>query len=110
MEEDSKDLSFIHFPSIFTCLDFVTAKCLNYLIGGAAITCKNELEKIHDENLEVVACQLRQAMMEGSASNKVIGMDWSKRPGSSEISCDVDDFGDQESSEFSKFVVVHGAG
>jgi isopentenyl phosphate kinase len=80
------------------------------LIGGAAITCKNELEKIHDENLEVVACQLRQAMLEGSAPSKVIGMDWSKRPGSSEISCDVDDIGDQKSSEFSKFVVVHGAG
>ncbi|KAL9307362.1 Isopentenyl phosphate kinase [Arabidopsis thaliana] len=79
-------------------------------LGGAAITCKNELEKIHDENLEVVACQLRQAMLEGSAPSKVIGMDWSKRPGSSEISCDVDDIGDQKSSEFSKFVVVHGAG
>jgi len=93
-----------------TCVDFVTAECLNDLIGGAAITCKNELEKIHDENLEVVACQLRQAMLEGSAPSKVIGMDWSKRPGSSEISCDVDDIGDQKSSEFSKFVVVHGAG
>ncbi|XP_010477836.1 PREDICTED: uncharacterized protein LOC104756878 [Camelina sativa] len=79
-------------------------------LGGAAITCKNELEKIHDENLEIVACQLRQAMMEGSAPSKVIGMDWSKRPGSSEIACDVDVLGDQESSEFSKFVVVHGAG
>ncbi|KAF8103850.1 hypothetical protein N665_0183s0027 [Sinapis alba] len=79
-------------------------------LGGAAITRKNELEEIHDKNLEAVACQLRQAMMEGSASSKVIGMDWSKRPGSSEIACDVDDLGDQESSEFSKFVVVHGAG
>ncbi|XP_010499016.1 PREDICTED: uncharacterized protein LOC104776619 [Camelina sativa] len=79
-------------------------------LGGAAITCKNELEKIHDENLEIVACQLRQAMMEGSAPSKFIGMDWSKRHGSSEIACDVDVLGDQESSEFSKFVVVHGAG
>ncbi|XP_010460286.1 PREDICTED: uncharacterized protein LOC104741189 [Camelina sativa] len=79
-------------------------------LGGAAITCKNELEKIHDENLEIVACQLRQAMMEGSVPSKVIGMDWSKRHGSSEIACDVDVLGDQESSEFSKFVVVHGAG
>nr|XP_018441854.1 PREDICTED: uncharacterized protein LOC108813718 [Raphanus sativus] len=82
-------------------------------LGGAAITRKNELEEIHDENLEAVACQLRQAMMEeGSAPSKVIGMDWSKRPGSSEIACDVDDLGDEEdsSSEFSKFVVVHGAG
>lgn len=51
-------------------------------------------------------------MEEGSAPSKVIGMDWSKRPGSSEIACDVDDLGDEEdsSSEFSKFVVVHGAG
>ncbi|KAJ0257785.1 Isopentenyl phosphate kinase [Hirschfeldia incana] len=80
-------------------------------LGGAAITRKNELEEIHEENLGIVACQLRQAMMEGSAPSKVIGMDWSKRHGSSEIACDVDDLGmDQESSEFSKFVVVHGAG
>ncbi|CAN6976088.1 hypothetical protein IGI04_036965 [Brassica rapa subsp. trilocularis] len=79
-------------------------------LGGAAITRKNELEEIHDENLEAVACQLRQAMTEGSAPSKVIGMDWSKRPRSSEIACDVDDLGDQDSSEFSKFVVVHGAG
>ncbi|CAH8390141.1 unnamed protein product [Eruca vesicaria subsp. sativa] len=79
-------------------------------LGGAAITKKNELEEIHDKNLETMACQLRQAMMKGSASSKVIGMDWSKRPGSSEIACDVDDLGDQDSSEFSKFVVVHGAG
>lgn len=90
---------------------FVTAiTCVNDMIGGAAITRKNELEEIHDENLEAVACQLRKAMMEGSAPSKVIGMDWSKRPGSSEIACDVDDLGDQASSEFSKFVVVHGAG
>lgn len=80
------------------------------MIGGAAITRKNELERIHDENLEIVACQLRQAMTEGAVPGKVIGMDWSKRHGSSELSCDVDDFEDQDSTEFSKFVVVHGAG
>ncbi|XP_010532643.1 PREDICTED: uncharacterized protein LOC104808621 [Tarenaya hassleriana] len=79
-------------------------------LGGAAVTCKNELEKIHDENLSITACQLRQARMVGSGSSKVIGMDWSKRPGGSEIFCDVDEIGDEETAEFGKFVVVHGAG
>ncbi|CAN8291574.1 unnamed protein product [Cochlearia groenlandica] len=80
-------------------------------LGGAAITCKNEMEKIHEENLETVACQLRKSMMVGESSRKVIGMDWSKRHGSSEIyCCDVDDGEDPKSCAFSKFVVVHGAG
>ncbi|XP_020533624.1 isopentenyl phosphate kinase isoform X2 [Jatropha curcas] len=79
-------------------------------LGGAAITCKNELEKVNEENLEVVSLQLRQAMITGSGSQKVIGFDWSKKPGDPEISCDVDNFEDQTLLDSSSFVVVHGAG
>lgn len=78
-------------------------------LGGAAITCKNDLEKINEENVEIVSSQLREAMITGSSSRKVLGMDWSKRPGKSEISCDADDFEDQN-LDSSSFVVVHGAG
>ena len=57
-------------------------KCALCCEGGAAITCKNELEKINEENLDIVSSQLRQAMMPGwSSSMKVLGMDWSKRHG-----------------------------
>ncbi|KAJ6983857.1 hypothetical protein NC653_026622 [Populus alba x Populus x berolinensis] len=78
-------------------------------LGGAAITCKNDLEKINEENVEIVSSQLREAMITGSSSRKVLGMDWSKRPGKSGISCDADDFEDQN-LDSSSFVVVHGAG
>ncbi|KAI3903026.1 hypothetical protein MKW92_033728 [Papaver armeniacum] len=87
-------------------------------LGGAAITCKNELEKINEENLGIVSKQLRQAMMNGGSSNstdsvkKVPGMDWSKRAvgGVSEISINPDEFGDQSELDLSKFIIVHGAG
>ncbi|XP_075656648.1 isopentenyl phosphate kinase [Castanea sativa] len=80
-------------------------------LGGAAITCKNELEKINEENLVIVSSQLRQAMMPGwSPSMKVLGMDWSKRHGESEVSCNKDDFVDNANVDSSCFVVVHGAG
>ncbi|KAH1107984.1 hypothetical protein J1N35_011752 [Gossypium stocksii] len=48
----------------------------------------------------------------GSCSKQVIGMDWSKRDGVSDISSSLCDFGDQcqFKVDFSKFVVVHGAG
>ncbi|KAL6983423.1 hypothetical protein U1Q18_016809 [Sarracenia purpurea var. burkii] len=78
--------------------------------GGAAITHKNELEVINEENLEIISQQLRQAMMvSASSSGKVLGMDWSKRPGFAETSC-VDDFRDQPALDFNHFIVVHGAG
>lgn len=48
-------------------------------------------------------------MITGSSSRKVLGMDWSKRPGKSGISCDADDFEDRN-LDSSSFVVVHGAG
>ncbi|KAA3488184.1 glutamate 5-kinase [Gossypium australe] len=80
--------------------------------GGAAITCKNELEKINEENLETVSSHLRQAMNLGSCSKQVMGMDWSKRDGVSDISSSLCDFGAQcqFNVDFSRFVVVHGAG
>ncbi|XP_042498898.1 isopentenyl phosphate kinase-like [Macadamia integrifolia] len=79
-------------------------------LGGAAITCKNEIEKINDENLEIASSHLRQARNSSFSSNKVIGMDWSKRPGVSEISPSLDDFGDSPLLDSSNFIVVHGAG
>lgn len=76
-------------------------------LGGAAITCKNELEKINEENLEIVSTQLRQALL---SSDKVVGMDWSKRPGISDIACNVAGFRDRLSVDSANFIVVHGGG
>ncbi|XP_058194618.1 isopentenyl phosphate kinase [Rhododendron vialii] len=79
-------------------------------LGGAAITWKNDFERI-SENLEIVSRQLRQAMMVSTTSSgKVLGMDWSKRPGFEETSCVVDDFSFQPDLHSSHFIVVHGAG
>ncbi|KAL8142328.1 hypothetical protein V2J09_015360 [Rumex salicifolius] len=76
-------------------------------LGGAAITCKNELEKVNEENLETVSTHLRKAMISG----EVIGMDWSKRPGQSDLTCPkVPDNLDCSLMESSNFIVVHGAG
>ncbi|KAK9707208.1 hypothetical protein RND81_07G180000 [Saponaria officinalis] len=75
-------------------------------LGGAAITCKNELEKINEENLKAVSIHLRQAMMSGD----VVGMDWSRKPGKSDICVNVDEISDQPLSDSSNFIVVHGAG
>lgn len=86
-----------------------TIRCIVKL-GGAAITCKNEIEEINEENLETVSLQLRQMMVSGSSSSKVLSMDWSKRPGMSEIVCNVDDFRDEPVLDSSSFIVVHGAG
>ncbi|XP_057759857.1 isopentenyl phosphate kinase isoform X2 [Arachis stenosperma] len=76
-------------------------------LGGAAITCKNELEMINDEILHKVSEQLRQAMI--SSSQKPPGMDWSKRHGASEICCNPDEFKDHSVIDCSPFIVVHGA-
>ncbi|XP_019106055.1 isopentenyl phosphate kinase isoform X2 [Beta vulgaris subsp. vulgaris] len=75
-------------------------------LGGAAITCKNELEKINEENLRMVSIHLRQAMMSG----EVVDMDWSKRAGESEICVNVEEIVDHSMLDSSNFVVVHGAG
>ncbi|GAB4840072.1 hypothetical protein Ancab_020781 [Ancistrocladus abbreviatus] len=74
-------------------------------LGGAAITCKNELEKINEETLDTVSGHLRQAMVPG----KAVGMDWSKRQGLLDACSDVDDIGDQP-VDCANFIVVHGAG
>ncbi|KAM7464478.1 hypothetical protein LguiA_032599 [Lonicera macranthoides] len=79
-------------------------------LRGAAITCKNELEKINEGNLEMVSLQLREAMTSGGPSGKVLGMDWSKRPGISETPCVVDDYSDPLVLDSGSFVIVHGAG
>ncbi|KAB1208061.1 Isopentenyl phosphate kinase [Morella rubra] len=80
-------------------------------LGGAAITYKDELEKINEENLHIVSSQLRQAMISGrSLSEKVHGMDWSKRHGESEVSFTIDDIGEYAIGDSDRFVVVHGAG
>ncbi|CAH9101008.1 unnamed protein product [Cuscuta europaea] len=79
-------------------------------LGGAAITCKNELETIHKENLIIVSSQLRQTLMSGSASSRVVGMDWSKRIGFSEPPLLESDCSDQPVVDSKTFVVVHGAG
>ncbi|CAN0923580.1 Isopentenyl phosphate kinase [Linum grandiflorum] len=89
-----------------------TIRCIVKL-GGAAITCKNELEKINEENLGIVSTQLRKSMASsGSESHKILGMDWSKRPGKYEVCCDLDEFEDQSTTSLdpANFVVVHGAG
>ncbi|KAK9107420.1 hypothetical protein Syun_023431 [Stephania yunnanensis] len=79
-------------------------------LGGAAVTCKHEIEKINEENLGILSMQLSQAIMASDFSKNVPGMDWSKRPGVSEISFPLDDFREQSLLESSNFIVVHGAG
>lgn len=45
-----------------------------------------------------------------ASSEKPPGMDWSKRPGGSEICCNPDEFADHSVMNCSRFIVVHGAG
>ncbi|GAB2297167.1 hypothetical protein Dimus_031279 [Dionaea muscipula] len=79
-------------------------------LGGAAVTCKNELEKINYENLRVISVLLSRAMVLGGA----IGMDWSRRDGveldTSCVSLDGIQIHGDESMQCSNFIVVHGAG
>ncbi|KAK1415969.1 hypothetical protein QVD17_31757 [Tagetes erecta] len=79
-------------------------------LGGAAITCKNEFEKINEVNLVTVSSQVREAMMFGSSSGSVLDMDWSKRDGSSDTANIVEDFKEQQVLDYNSFVVIHGAG
>ncbi|KAJ0980216.1 hypothetical protein J5N97_008471 [Dioscorea zingiberensis] len=75
-------------------------------LGGAAITCKNKLETINEENLSLVCQQLREAMATNSAS-KVFGMDWSRRAGDPMVV----DFDEDPAMDLdTNFIVVHGAG
>lgn len=49
-------------------------------------------------------------MATGSPSGEVLGMDWSKQPGESEISSAILDFEHRPVADPSPFIVVHGAG
>lgn len=77
--------------------------------GGAAVTCKHEIEQIDEENLGQVCLQLRQAMAACGSSAEVLGMDWSRRPGDTGIRS-VDDFDEHEVLSLESIIVVHGAG
>ncbi|KAL8518613.1 hypothetical protein ACS0TY_009820 [Phlomoides rotata] len=90
----------------FAAIELATPLHCIVKLGGSAITCKNELETINEDNLNIVSSQLRQGMNLGLSN----GMDWSRKPGSSEIPNVVDDFDDQLAADPKKFVVVHGAG
>ncbi|KAL9273150.1 Isopentenyl phosphate kinase-like protein [Drosera capensis] len=75
-------------------------------IGGAAVTCKNDFERIDEENLRAIAVQLRRAMVLGEG----VGMDWSRREGVEvDRFIDADEMGDR-GVECREFVAVHGAG
>uniref|UniRef100_M0ZSX9 Aspartate/glutamate/uridylate kinase family protein n=1 Tax=Solanum tuberosum TaxID=4113 RepID=M0ZSX9_SOLTU len=89
-----------------------TSKRLRCIVklGGAAITCKNKLETIDEENLKEVSSQIRQAFVPESTSANVIGMDWSKRSGQSEVPTFINDLCDQPVADSESFIVVHGAG
>ncbi|XP_071690828.1 isopentenyl phosphate kinase isoform X1 [Rutidosis leptorrhynchoides] len=79
-------------------------------LGGAAITCKNDFEKINEDNLVTVSSQLREAMMMSGSSTSapVLDMDWSKRPGSKVV--DADPKEQQQAVDYNNFIVIHGAG
>ncbi|KAK8952732.1 hypothetical protein KSP40_PGU001108 [Platanthera guangdongensis] len=80
--------------------------------GRAAITRKNELERINEESLGSLCSQLREAMDSETTDtpDEVLGMDWSRRPEVS-INSMVDEFGEQSSLvSHSSFIFVHGAG
>ncbi|KAL5723009.1 hypothetical protein ACHQM5_006457 [Ranunculus cassubicifolius] len=80
-------------------------------LGGAAITCKNEIEKINEENLEIVSSHLRQSMILSNFSGNIPGMDWSKSPRDPQIpDIHIDDFNDESALDLSNFIIVHGAG
>lgn len=50
-------------------------------------------------------------MVPESESGEIIRMDWSKRPGTSEISCSADEIKDVAVTDSrSGYIVVHGAG
>lgn len=80
-------------------------------LGGAAVTCKNELEKINQENLKTISSHLKELMINHSSSIPIPSLDWSKTPGVSDISVSLTDFeNDDKLLEFTNFIVVHGAG
>ncbi|KAG6399910.1 hypothetical protein SASPL_141395 [Salvia splendens] len=57
-------------------------------------------------NIERISSQLKQGMI----SEPCHGMDWSRRPGSTDIQTVVDKFDDKLESQCKRLIVVHGAG
>jgi hypothetical protein len=84
--------------------------------GGAAITNKGELESIDEGSLRSACAQLRQAMSEADDASapekKVMGMDWSRRPGDpADPVVDTEGFAGMAGLGIdTNFIVVHGAG
>ncbi|KAM0923903.1 hypothetical protein ACQ4PT_005213 [Festuca glaucescens] len=81
-------------------------------LGGAAITNKGELESIDEGSLRSACAQLRQAMSGDATPEKVMGMDWSRRPGDpADPVVDTEGFRDMTGLGIdTNFIVVHGAG
>ncbi|PKA65582.1 hypothetical protein AXF42_Ash005916 [Apostasia shenzhenica] len=82
-------------------------------LGGAAITCKNELERINEESLVAVCHQLRESMAPAKAAGgaaKILGMDWSRRPDSHIVSVSDEFDGRPLLDVDGSFIIVHGAG
>ncbi|KAK1269973.1 hypothetical protein QJS04_geneDACA006887 [Acorus gramineus] len=78
-------------------------------LGGAAITCKNEIETINEENLKMVSLQLRRAMAIPDSSDEFLGMNWSKPDGGLDYVSEVENDGCPK-LDLDSFVIVHGAG
>ncbi|XP_074567122.1 isopentenyl phosphate kinase-like [Curcuma longa] len=112
MGDEEKKIATAPFPS-----DQIQRGCKAPLrcivkLGGAAITCKNELESINVETLKSVCAQLREAMTASTNSSpgSVPSMDWSTRMGYTAVSL-AEDFKDGRALDLvSNFIVVHGAG
>nr|XP_051221633.1 isopentenyl phosphate kinase-like [Lolium perenne] len=87
------------------------ARC-SVLSRGAAITNKGELESIDEGSLRSSCAQLRQAMSGDATPGKVMGMDWSRRPGDpADPAVDTEGFRDMAGLGIdTNFIVVHGAG
>ncbi|CAA7404214.1 unnamed protein product [Spirodela intermedia] len=78
-------------------------------LGGAAVTCKHEVEKINEEDLGRVSSHLRQAMMGCGPVTEVLGMDWSRGAGAAGIDS-ISDFNEYAIPNLESLIIVHGAG
>lgn len=77
--------------------------------GGAAVTCKHEVEKINEEDLGRVSSHLRQAMMGSGSVTEVLGMDWSRGAGAAGIDS-ISDLNEYAIPNLDNLIIVHGAG
>ncbi|XP_078442653.1 amino acid kinase family protein isoform X2 [Wolffia australiana] len=78
-------------------------------LGGAAVTCKGEVEKINDEALREVSSHLREALMGYRSETEVLSMDWSRRSGAAEMD-QIEEFDGYSIPNMENFIIVHGAG